>query len=225
MPASAHYPMRRRPTSDRAKLTVESILIAAEAQLVAAPFSDFNTNVVAERAGVSVGSLYQYFRSKEAIIAELRLRAARHLQAALQAAFAEIKAAPPEQIIRRLVRASLAATAENVRLHRLLLGDLCDVGVAPDFETRAALVGLVDDGGAQLRAELHDMATELFGEADGWPVLLGAWGLLRVMTTLALMEDRFDGQEAQLEDDIVAAISQFIAARVSARTPQTEIPV
>jgi AcrR family transcriptional regulator len=51
---------------------VDSIKEAATRILKEQGVEGFNTNAVAEKAGVSIGSLYQYFGSKEALIAEIK---------------------------------------------------------------------------------------------------------------------------------------------------------
>lgn len=64
--------VRRTPQQERAENTVNSILIAAEKLLSdERQGSTFTTNHIAELAGVSIGSLYQYFPNKEAILARL----------------------------------------------------------------------------------------------------------------------------------------------------------
>ncbi|HSJ98505.1 MAG TPA: TetR/AcrR family transcriptional regulator [Myxococcota bacterium] len=82
------------------------------------------TDRIAERAGVSIGSLYQYFPSKEAILATLGRC---HLLAGWQAvepALAALDAAPPlAEALPPLVRAVVAANAERGRLHRALFAD------------------------------------------------------------------------------------------------------
>jgi AcrR family transcriptional regulator len=62
---------RRRPKQARARATMNSILEAAAQVLQRAGVQGFNTNAVAERAGVSIGTLYQYFHGKEAILVAL----------------------------------------------------------------------------------------------------------------------------------------------------------
>jgi len=60
--------MRKKPTQQRAEKTVE-IISEAAIQLLDTPVSpDFTTNHIAERAGVSVGTLYRYFPDKGAIL-------------------------------------------------------------------------------------------------------------------------------------------------------------
>ncbi len=62
---------RKRPRQARAAATFDAILEAAARILEKDGFDAVNTNAVAELAGVSVGSLYQYFPTKESILAEL----------------------------------------------------------------------------------------------------------------------------------------------------------
>ncbi len=65
-PARALKP-RKTPTQSRSEDTVNVILEGAAHILEAHGLSGYNTNRIAERAGVSIGSLYQYFPSKDAV--------------------------------------------------------------------------------------------------------------------------------------------------------------
>jgi AcrR family transcriptional regulator len=62
---------RKKPVQGRSKATVDAVLVAAAHILEDRGLAGFNTNAVAERAGVSIGSLYQYFPSKDAILVAL----------------------------------------------------------------------------------------------------------------------------------------------------------
>ena len=55
---------RRRPTARRARRTVGRILDATAALLDEVGFDAITTNLIAERAGVNVASLYKYFPNK-----------------------------------------------------------------------------------------------------------------------------------------------------------------
>jgi AcrR family transcriptional regulator len=66
-----HTRPRKTPQQSRAEDTVASIIEAAAQVLEADGFEGFNTNAVARRAGVSIGSLYQYFPGKEALTVAL----------------------------------------------------------------------------------------------------------------------------------------------------------
>jgi len=62
---------RKKPLQSRSRATVQAVLTAAAHILEERGLPGFNTNAVAERAGVSIGSLYQYFPSKDAILVAL----------------------------------------------------------------------------------------------------------------------------------------------------------
>lgn len=58
----------KKPKQKRSKVTVDSILEASRIVIKKSGLEKFNTNYVAEVAGVSIGSLYQYFKNKESIL-------------------------------------------------------------------------------------------------------------------------------------------------------------
>lgn len=62
---------RKSPSQQRSGVTVDAIVEGAIRILVSDGYSSLTTIRVAKRAGVSVGSLYQYFSNKEAIVAEV----------------------------------------------------------------------------------------------------------------------------------------------------------
>ena len=68
---STRPPTRRRPLQERARFTVAAILEAAAEVIDEVGWAHASTNRIADRAGVSIGSLYQYFANKEAILATL----------------------------------------------------------------------------------------------------------------------------------------------------------
>lgn len=63
--------MRRSPKQERARKMVEKLLDATAATIAERGLDDTTTNHIAERAGVSIGSVYQYFPDKEALFAAL----------------------------------------------------------------------------------------------------------------------------------------------------------
>lgn len=67
----AHLRLRKSPTQPRSSETVAAIVEAAAQVLESEGFEGFNTNAVAARAGVSIGSLYQYFPGKDALTVAL----------------------------------------------------------------------------------------------------------------------------------------------------------
>lgn len=63
--------MKKRPVQRRARATVDAIVEAASQLLVSLPYDTVTTNRIADRAGVGIGSLYQYFPNKEAIVTQV----------------------------------------------------------------------------------------------------------------------------------------------------------
>lgn len=62
---------RKSPCQERSKVMVEAILEAGSQVFAELGYARATTNKIAERAGVSVGSLYQYFPNKDSLIASL----------------------------------------------------------------------------------------------------------------------------------------------------------
>ena len=67
--------LRKKPKQTRSKLMVNNILEASIRVLKQYPYHQFTTNRVAEAAGISIGSLYQYFPNKQSILLELEIKA------------------------------------------------------------------------------------------------------------------------------------------------------
>lgn len=81
---------RRQPRQERSRATVDAITQAAAYILVKFGWDRLTTNAIAERAGVNVGSLYQYFPNKEAIVAELQCRHVTQTRRKLTKALAQL---------------------------------------------------------------------------------------------------------------------------------------
>jgi AcrR family transcriptional regulator len=88
--------------------------------LVREGFERTSTNRVAEAAGVSIGSLYQYFPSKEALVAALIERHTTEALEIVRASFARLICAPLEVAAREIVRAMIEMHQHDPKLHRAL---------------------------------------------------------------------------------------------------------
>src|SRR5215469_7357962 len=87
---------RRRPTQKRAQETVDAILEAVIRLLKRSGASAITTNSIAEAAGVSIGSVYQYFPDKRAIFIALHERHIEQVDQALQRKISESAGEPLE---------------------------------------------------------------------------------------------------------------------------------
>ena len=117
MPTKRPASRQRRPLQRRAQETVEVILRATTQILSRDGLDRVTTNRVAEKAGVSVGSLYQYFPNKEALVAEVRRRYDHAFRERLIGLVGLVATLPLEEAVERCVRALIAIHAEDPGLH------------------------------------------------------------------------------------------------------------
>ncbi|MET0401947.1 MAG: TetR/AcrR family transcriptional regulator [Cystobacter sp.] len=112
---------RKNPRQARAKVTVELLLEAAAQVLVSSGYEGTTTKQVAERAGVSIGTLYQYFPSKEALVVMLIQRLQQRVFGVLSTLLRPRPVSDFAHEVRGLVRAMVELYAENQALQRVLL--------------------------------------------------------------------------------------------------------
>jgi AcrR family transcriptional regulator len=111
---------RKAPRQSRSQATVTAILDATARILVERGFAAASTNAVAERAGVSVGSLYQYFPNKEALVSALRARHGEQMMAVIQRALTKAMDATVADALAGLIEATVEAHGVDADLHRVL---------------------------------------------------------------------------------------------------------
>lgn len=121
MKKSVKKPVRRRqPTQERARETVNVILDAVIRLLKRSGASAVTTNRVAEAAGVSIGSVYQYFPNKRAILIALHERHIEQVDQTLHRKIAESAGEPLEAIVSRLIGGMIEVHAADPELAALL---------------------------------------------------------------------------------------------------------
>jgi AcrR family transcriptional regulator len=125
---------RKRASQGRSRATVEAILEATARILVRDGFDRASTNRIAEEAGVSVGSLYQYYPGKEALVVAVIERHSSDLMKVVRAAMTEIGDQPIETGVRRLVAAAVEAHRLDADLHRVLAEQIPRTGALEDVE-------------------------------------------------------------------------------------------
>lgn len=115
----------RQAVQARSRNTVETIIEAATRILADEGWAGLNTNAIARVAGVSIGSVYEYFGNKQAI---LDVILDRHLSSgeAQLAGLAGLASAglALDEIVRLLVDGFIAVHCDNPRLHRVLSAEV-----------------------------------------------------------------------------------------------------
>ena len=159
-PASLEKRLRPRktPRQSRATETRARILDSARDVFAAHGYAAGTTNRIAEQAGLSVGSLYQYFPNKDAILVEL-VRA--HVQEGVDEVMAAVDEAAPagtseiEPFVRSAVTAMVAVHLRDRRLHQVLFEE------SPRPPSLLAELAEIEDRVVAYVAELLAMGSDL----------------------------------------------------------------
>jgi AcrR family transcriptional regulator len=120
MPRKPATTPRKLPRQERSRVTVEAILEATTRILVEEGYDRANTNRIAERAGISIGSLYQYFPNKESLMTALMEQHAQEMAELVETKLNCLFDSPPAIVIPAIVTAVIAAHAIDPRLHQVL---------------------------------------------------------------------------------------------------------
>ena len=126
--AKLHTNPRKNASQMRSRATVDALLQATARILIREGFDKASTNRIAAVAGVSVGSLYQYFPSKEALVAAVIDRHNQELMQAVRSELAEAMKLPIEEGVRKLVTVAIKAHRIDPKLHLVLAEQIPRVG-------------------------------------------------------------------------------------------------
>lgn len=113
--------MRQKPLQARSRHTVEAIVDATMLEIAERGLAGLTTTQVAERAGASVGSLYQYFADKEALLDAVVRRLTAELQQLLLEQFSALMGQDLRSISRAMISVAFDYTAKHQNLVRELL--------------------------------------------------------------------------------------------------------
>jgi AcrR family transcriptional regulator len=128
---------RRDPQQRRSRQTVEAVLDAVVRILKREGLGAVTTNRIAEVAGVSIGSVYQYFPDKRAIFDALHDRHVEQITRLIESTLVAHASAPLDALIRALVGALVEAHGVDPDLHELLSTEVPQGAAgARAFETR-----------------------------------------------------------------------------------------
>jgi AcrR family transcriptional regulator len=146
---------RKCASQERSRATVDALVEATARILVREGYDKASTNRIAEVAGLSVGSLYQYFPAKEALVVAVIERHNRDIMKVVRDALAEAQAQPIGPAVRRLVAAAIDAHRVDPKLHRVLAEQIPRTGALRNVEA------FNRDNYALFRAYLEDHKDEV----------------------------------------------------------------
>lgn len=111
---------RKNATQERSKATVDALLAATARVLVRDGYDHASTNKIAEAAGVSIGSLYQYFPDKQAIFMALHDRHVDEVRRVIEGTMGDCASAPLEALTAELVERLANVHAQDAELHEII---------------------------------------------------------------------------------------------------------
>lgn len=194
---------RKIPRQNRSVAMVDAILEASARILLERGYADMSTNLVAQHAGVSIGSLYQYFPNKGSLLVALHTRHAAQMAQSIATILSEPEGGGLHDEIARLVRAAMAAHEVEPQLHRLL------------EKERPFLEGNHDGSGVE--GEIHRHVQRLLkahsNEVNQPDFAVAAWMTMRMAESLvhtAILHPPENLNISQIEPAIVDAIYAFL---------------
>lgn len=162
---------RKSPVQARSSASVEAILDATLQVLLSVGKERLTTTRVAVRAGVSVGTLYQYFPNKSALLRAALRRHLEHMRNAMREVIPRLEGAPLEEIMSTVATAFLAAKIREPKTGVALYavsGDVDGFGVAREIgdELQTMVVALLKTAKERV-ADPECVASVLLGAMGG----------------------------------------------------------
>jgi len=201
--------IRKRPRQARSRATVETIVEAAARVLGDEGWAGFTANKVADRAGFGIGSLYQYFPNKIALVEAVRERHLDDCLRAIERCLVNQRGA--EDLARCLVEGLIQVHTKHPKLHKTLIDE------APISEELADPLSAFEE-------KYLGVVAECVAQQDGEPVSEGH------LATARLLSDAMDGaihnaarrgqlHEAVLARELTRLVGSYLLARK--RAPET----
>jgi len=185
---------RKLPRQARSRATVEAILEACARLLRERGVPGATTNAIAERAGVSIGSLYEFFPNREAVIAALAEQRLAALVEIVRTTLEQARTVDEPAAVRMLIRRIVEAVRADRVLYRVLLREAPLLRELP--ETRRAMAAFFELGriGAERAGQRIDLPAI---EADVW--LIGRM-VSNAVLEIAFLDDAAQNRELLVEE-------------------------
>ena len=197
---------RKLASQERSRVTVDALLEATTRILIKEGYDRASTNRIAEVAGVSIGSLYQYFPSKEALVAAVIDRHTQEISEVTRKALVKAAALPLEAAAREFVSVAIDGHRVNPKLHGVLAEQIPHVGRLENVEAN------VREGYALVRGYLEAHRDEI----DVADLDLAAFVLVTVVEALthAAVLRRpdilADGQARHFVDEVTGLLIRYL---------------
>lgn len=201
MPKPPPTEPRKQPRQARSRALVEAVLDATERVLAQEGSLRASTTRIAEVAGVSVGSLYQYFPSRQALLAAVIERRVERDEQLVQAHLAKLDGAPLEAVLRAGAHLLVDVFRREPELYRAMVDEMDRVAREQRVQQ------LIDDGIARMAAVLERHREALALEDPE----LAAYAI--VTAQVAIVRDAVRRRPALLEEGRLVELLGTLAVR------------
>ncbi len=133
-------PLRRRPVQQRSAQRVEKMLEACAQLIDEVGYDGLTTTLIAERAGVAVGSLYQFFPDKRAVVQELTLRNLDRFMQTVSERFEQVEFAHWWDGVDAVFDVYMTMHREVPAFSRLHFGDVVDLRLLDETKDNNAVI-------------------------------------------------------------------------------------
>ena len=203
MPKKPVTRARKSASQDRSKATVDALLAATARVLVKEGYDHASTNKIADAAGVSIGSLYQYFPSKEALVAAVIERHIDGMIEVVRASAARVALLPLREAARELVGVMIEAHRVDPKLHRVLVEQIPRIGNMEHIEA-------VDDEALGLVRAYLEVHREELGVQDLEMAAFLAVGAVEAMTHMAVLRRPELLSDARFVDEVANLVVRYL---------------
>lgn len=204
-PLARRIRQRKRPVQQRSQATVGAILEATLQILVGQGHAALTTTRVAARAGVSVGTLYQYFPDKASLVVALKVQYFERVVERVVGAARASTGLALEPALRAMISALLSAKRENLQLTLALREPMLEAG--GESLVREATRRLIAETEQVLRAAVPQLADP----AGAARVLVAA--IEGVVSSAVYQDPATLLQRAEFEDELVALAVGYVRER------------
>lgn len=201
---------KKRPSQRRSRETFDAIVEACTWLLPRRGYAGTTTNHMAERAGVNIASLYEYFPGKDAVVTQVAERLVERVMARLAEAAAEVLEADEDEAVRLWIEGIHAIVGREGRLVAVFLYQVPYTNqLAPIQAVNARLLEFSqqvrDRAGGFVRRELTDAGLHL---------------LINLVTSTILqcvLEPPGDVSERELLDELVLRVEEWLRGPADSR--------
>ncbi len=195
--------MRREPVQRRSAARVSSILDACAALLDEFDYDELTTSKIAERAGVPIGSLYQYFPDKRAVVQSLTMRNLDAFSAEVERIFTGPTPTGWREAVDLVLDVYLRMLDEVPGFGRIRFGDVVDTH----------LLDADDDNDAVIAAKLSQLFAKSYRVANSDALQLAFWMVVEVSDALIKLALRLDGAQRAVALETTREVIRNILGR------------